>query len=770
MPSIQKLLSDFCLLTKRQKTAQLADYQKKLDAAYADGDRKIILGASALGLQNPGGLLLGEFLKRHPDIEEVRVPGNMFYSPLSPSETTGLQAFIAGLAETKTAGKLRVLDLSGSAYLPEHLGELAQKVIANHPSLETLTLNSTELTDEHLAAMLPYLSSPTLQVINLRYNQLLGANFSTLTEQLLTACPALNLLDLTANDIPLENASPLRRLLIENRKVFVRINGNTELRDLSIRNHYDFFVPSRISIMMRQFDALEAKFGQFEIRINALPENPEDTGARAQIRQLEARLGQMTEQMEANQGNILHQMLNQEIVQTARMRTFERDMTLQSTRIDTLGAQFLSQQNQLEQLRQLSESTQVQIREMETRLSLTETEDRALSADILKLKQMLAQHSESIEILEDAFEIIKELQAGLDALKKQSEEEPFSPDSIAALSDLSPEQQAYVERFKKILVRMHMTAMIVSTGLVKVSASGGLGKAGQVLNAVSSCVPLGAGMGVKMLAYCLQAADHNVVMRRMDRLSRLGDAPDEVARLSEQLSLRLVRCLTIENTVKEHHMAKLLSATGDVLESMVESGFYGALTQVFEMAVDPLIDQVIDTTDLSVIEKRAEQDAQLLLAAIAESDVLDGRVRDMHRLFLYAVPMLTVVDSIFYLLIDQFCQQQTCERDKLEINTKKRAQFYGHMTNSWHRQAAFVGEALEDETHRRCLITDVAQGFASKPHADGSIGVFYFKESKGMTIFSGIANSKRHASWNKTALLSETADEVMTAVIARSGK
>lgn len=757
MPTIQDILNDFGRLTKRRKIAELSNYQKKLEDAYVAGERKIVFGASSYGLQNPGGLLLGEFLRRHFDMHEVSVPGNMFYNPESPDEQSGFESFITGLVETRKIGCLRVLDLSNSEYLPEQLQALAQKVVSGHPSLTTLKLDATLFTDRHLSAMLPHLASEKLQIISLRYNHLLGSNFVKLVDQLLRACPALNCLDLTANKVLPENMPPFIRLLTENKQMFVRLGRNADILNLSLKNQYQYFIPSRISIMLMQFDALQERCTRIEMRIEDI-EIPQDADARAQIRVLETRFQRLMEQMNTNQGEVIHRLLNLDMIQDGYSR-----------RIDELDSEFSQQKRQLDifrshisDLHAMTESTQTQISELETRLTLTESTDQGLYDDILKLKQTLIKHSESIEDLEDAFSILQTLQEELARLSALA---PTSLIASGLSSDISSEQMLYQQHFKKMLVRMHMTAMVVSTGLIKINASGKAGKAAHVLNALSGFAPLGTGIGVKMLAYCLQAADQNLVMQRMERLSDLGSASDDVAHLSEQLSPRLVRCLSIENRVQDHHMAKLLSATGDVVESLVQNGFYGALMQVFEMTADTVVDAVIGPMDPSNIEKRAEQDAQLLLAAIAAKGLpeSDCRTIDIDRLFLYAVPLLTVVDALFLRILTEFCQQHDCETKDLHINSRKRQQFYGNITESWHANAAFVSDSLEETDKREALVNSIAQGFFSKRHPDDSVGVFYFREQNNMMTY--IRGKQQHASWNKTALLPETANDIMQTVM-----
>lgn len=760
MLTIQKVLTEFCLLTKLKKKKQLDVFQQKLEVAYEEGDRQIILSASAYGLQNPGGHLLGVFLQRHPDIEVIRVPSNMFYNPLLSSETDGFQAFILGLMATRTAGKLRVLDLSSSEYLPEQIAELMSTVIENHPSLLVLNLNAAELSDEHLAAIIPHLSSPVLQELNLRMNQFTGEHFVALSASLINHCTALRLFDLTANPVLATNIVHLETILQRNRQLFIRLPQYPQIQTLSIHNHYDFFVPSRTAIMMRQFDALESKFAQFEFRIQSLPDNPEDAGARQSIQQLEARLKHLSMTVEENKDALSHQLLMQDRAQTTQVRTIEQRLLRHETRQDAFEDSLERQREQSADLRGLIESTYAQMSELETRLTLSETGDRELSSHLVALKHTLAQHADSIDTLEESIDILQSLQEKLTHL-----EELFSATLSSELDsvseDLTPEQLAYTLHFKKILVRMHLTAMVISTGLINLNTTGKLGKAGQVLNAISSSVPLGVGFGLKIMAYCLQTVDKAIAMRRFERLSQLGNDQMDVVRLSEQLSKRLIRCLNIDNTVKEHHMMKLLSGSGEIALALVDNGFYGALTQVFEMAVDPVIENAVGNADISTMEKRAEQDANLFLAAVAEQEIMLSSSGDFNRLFLYAVPLLTVVDRVFFLIVDKFCQKQSCEPKNLSINAKKRGIFYGNVTKSWHQHASFVAESLEDTSQRDHFTNDIAQNFT-----DRTSGVFYFKDTTSLTVFSGALSSKCHASWHEEALLPETAEAVMRVVVA----
>jgi len=763
MDEIANILSEFSQLTKLSRSKALPAYQDKLENAYRAGERIIQFRGSATGLGEAGGRLLGEFIRRHPDMVEISIPGNWFYNPRSPHDMAGFQAFIAGLAETRTAGTLRTLDLSNCIYSPECLRDLAKDVIAGHPSLISVTLDATSMEDKHLALMLPHLSSPILRTINLRSNRLRGACLPALVDQLLSGCPSLSMLDLSTNDILLENTPSLHKLLSENPQVFVRIPEYREFLTASLRNHYEHYMPSRISIMTTQFDDLVAKFDCFDSKIRALPDDPEDSGARQQIKALNERIQQMTEEMNKKNGDFLRRLLLQDVIQTGKTRYVQDSVSLQAARIDAVSTQQTQQQTQLESMNQsiLSfratvASTEIMINELSERIKTVASSDKAMAESLAELQLTVVEHSDAIQDLEQAVAIIDQLQTKLSELPETTQ--------TLAVSDLSPEHQTYVDHFKKILIRMHMTAMIASTGLVPITASGNLGKAGRVLDAVSGCAPLGAGLGIKMLSYLLQAADQRMVMQRMERLSALGTTPEDIGRLSEALSMRLVRCLTIENPVQDQHIAQLLSATADMVTAVDSNGFYGALTQVFESHVaDALVDKAVTTPTQTQIEKRAEQDAQLLLAFIAENRELHRGPLDMDRLFLSAVPLITLVNQLFTSILDQFCQKQSCYRHELECKGEKRAKFYAQVTRSWHSQAAFIASSLEDTSQRERLIAAAADGFSVKQHADHSLGLFYFKEDRALKV--PFMKKRYHVSMHNAALEPDDVDDVLRVVM-----
>lgn len=744
MQKISEILIDFSRLSKLQRKRNYVEFQEKLQEAYASGERKLIFNeGTATGLGSLGGVLLGEFLRYHPDMEEITLLSHHFYNPLAPKEVEGMQAFIEGLVETRNAATLRVLDLSNSEYLSEHWVALTETVVRDHPSLSVVKFNGTRLNDDNLARIIPYFSSTSLQELWLRHNRLEGNSLANFTHQCRSQCPQLALLDFTSNNISLGNTQYLKQWLRDNTNLFIRYPQDVEVMQLSLENLYQGYVPSRVSVMMQQFDLLVEKFAELEFRINRLPSVPEDTDARAKIRVLEQRMVVVTQ-------------------------TIEENFVKQNARFDRIDIQLEKQnhhlihiQTALTEFRSMVTSAQVQLQALEKRLTLDEAEDKTLRDDILHLQQTIAIHQDKISELEEALPLLQELQDRLADF--------FASPSQATTLAFVGDEAIYAAAFKRALVSMHMTSMIASTGIFQITTTGTTGKAGKIINACSSAIPLGIGIGFKILGYCLQSIDQTITQRRLQHLSELGTMPEDIARLSDQLSQWLVRCRSIENKVQARHMEKLFSSATDMADAISGNGFYGGLVQAIEtIIVDPSIDAVFAQGEASVdIQQRAEQDAGVLLAAIAQESVPKKTVApggamnlDIDRLFLYAMPLVTVVNHVYLKILSDFCQLQGCASTSIHINKKKQGKFFGNIAQSWHEQAEEVRESLIDNTRRSVFIDVMASTFSEKEHVDGTKGVFYFKNNL-------VLMGTHHVSWREHALFPQTAQSVTRSVLHR---
>ncbi len=335
----------------------------------------------------------------------------------------------------------------------------------------------------------------------------------------------------------------------------------------------------------------------------------------------------------------------------------------------------------------------------------------------------------------------------------------------------------------------------------------------------------------------------------MQRLSELGTTPGEVAQLSDILSQHLFRCRSVINPVNQNYLKRFLSATNNIVNSVAQNGFYGGLLQV--MIDAGVTSAMSEQQNFSAIQDRAEQDAQLFLAAIAEQgmpatqyqcvfviqntdpkpvkvderiiilqeqkDYLtaywnnetamieatmkksDARVRALKLpiapassiqnnfiqevisiynctatskqkprsdyLFLFAVPLMLIVDKIYWNILTMFCQSDAiCQRKNytpqdLNVKQYKREKFYGNLVHIWHLHVDCVQKSLENDGRREVFISSIATHLSTKRHYDGSVGALYFKEDRGLT-------KEKHVSLNNSALSPETLHDVMHEVTA----
>ena len=129
-----------------------------------------------------------------------------------------------------------------------------------------------------------------------------------------------------------------------------------------------------------------------------------------------------------------------------------------------------------------------------------------------------------------------------------------------------------------------------------------------------------------------------------------------------------------------------------------------------------------------------------------------NEVVDINRLFLYAAPMLTMVDRLFVTILHQFCAAEHCESN-LNIKAEKRQQFYGAVAKSWLESADVLSHKIEDGTAREPFIQDLATNFTTRRHGDGTVGVLF-----NVTY-------KWHASIRNQALESAEVDDVLRATL-----
>jgi len=306
--------------------------------------------------------------------------------------------------------------------------------------------------------------------------------------------------------------------------------------------------------------------------------------------------------------------------------------------------------------------------------------------------------------------------------------------------------------------------MTACEGTLQLGVSASASTAINVLNILSSAVPgvLG-GSVLSVFSFLFQAADERNTKQRMEQIAQLGSSPDEIARLALALSQRLIHCFALEHYVKKVSLKKLLSSTNDVMQSFTQNGFYGALFYAVQDdgALAMLTNETQRALSIPEAQSRAEQDAKLLLAAVVKEGVpTQNEVVDVNRLFLYAAPMLTMVDRLFVTILQQFCAAEHCQSN-LNIKAEKRQQFYGAVAKSWLESADVLSHKIEDGTAREPFIQDLATNFTTRRHGDGTVGVFYFKPPQA--LFN--VTHKRHASIRNQALESAEVDAVLRATL-----
>lgn len=752
MPSqIEDIIAEFCELSKRKKTAQFSDYQTKLKNAY-QGECAFHLTINERGLEEEGGRLLGWFFELYPYIEEVHLKGNMIneYDGRRLVSGIGFYALIEGLSHLK---KLRALDLSGDKYTPEQLERLTKNVLMNHPTFTTLTLTTAFITDAHLDAMIPYLSCPQLKTIYLNGNDRYLTDsdvFDRLVDKLLSDCPAIQLIDVSGNASLKKNglaANALMRLLSSNKNTFVRIPQDERVYQQAMKNRYEHFIPNRVSLMDMDFNKMSAQYEAFQASIEALPE------IITTLRTHEVRFTQIDVRMDEEKTQ--HEQVQKQIQDAIDLQCLKQLLIEQQMRI--IRADVKTFQADIGMVKENIQSTQAHVQDLEVRSERYAVEASHMAESMMVLRRKVANQTDTIENLDERMEDrLNQFRVLFDTLEQRMQAHWAEVTQKMQIEDdlhidLSPTERAYVKKFKYMLVQMHIVAMTACEGTMQLGSSDTAGTALTVLNILSNVAPgpLG-GSALSIFSYLLQTSDENNTKQRMEQITQLGASPDEIVQLSFTLSQRLIHCFAIAHHVKKGSLQKLLSATAGIMQSFTEHGFYGALFHAVQDdgALTALTNATQHAFTITEAENRAEQDAKLLLAAVVKEGVpKQHEVVDVNRLFLYAAPMLTMVDRLFLTVLQQFCAAERCDNN-LNFKPEKRQQFYGAVAKSWHESADVLSHKIEDSVAREPFIQDLAMNFTTRRHGDGTVGVLYFKAPQ--TLFN--MTQKRHASIRSQAL------------------
>lgn len=769
MPSqIESIFADFCDLSRRKKSAQFSAYQDMLSEAYT-GEITFHLPINERGLEEEGGRLLGWFFERYPHIEEVHLKGNMVnaFEGRRLISGIGFDALTNGLMHLK---KLRVLDLSGDKYTPEQLGRLTKDVLMNHPTFTALKLTTAFITDGHLDAITPYLSCPQLKRINLNGNDrhLTGDDgvFNRFVDKLLSACPAIQFVDVSGNTAIKMNgpaAVALMRLVTTNQKVFIRIPQDPAVYQQSMRNHYEHFIPSQFSLMDMEYNRMRAQFEEFEKTTEGLPE------LITTIRQHEVRFIQIDKRIEDVRTQ--NEQIQQQIQDAIQLQCLKQ--ILIEKQIAIIHANVRDFKEDINGVKERLTSTEASVRELEVRSESFAVDASHITEGMSALRRNVARQTDAIENLDERMEqTLGQLRTLFNNLEQRMQERWATITASISIEeinpDFSPAEQAYAKKFKYLLVQMHIVAMTATEGTMQLGNSDAASMALMVLNIVTSMAPGPVGTPIQaVFGYLLQSMDEKNTRQRMGQIAQLGAESAEIARLATTLSQRLLHCLALEHYVKTGGLTKLLSVTEDIMHSFAQNGFYGALFHAVQEgdALLPLNTAIKRAFTIPEIERRAEQDAKLLLAAVVKEGVPKGAdmmTVDIHRLFLYAAPMLTVVDQLFLTILQNFCTSERCEFNNIGMKAKKRQQFYGAVAKSFHNRAEVV--SIEIEHTQETFVEKLATTYSTRQHADGTVGVFYFKTQQ--TLFA--MSQKRHASMRNQALDALEIEEVLNQVLTPS--
>ena len=271
---------------------------------------------------------------------------------------------------------------------------------------------------------------------------------------------------------------------------------------------------------------------------------------------------------------------------------------------------------------------------------------------------------------------------------------------------LTGEDVAYIKTFKKHLVQMYIIATVAASGEVQTTLTATTSSVVTVLDTIAGLVPWG-GEAVEILSSLIQTIDLKIKQKRMERITHLGDTPEEVAKMATILGQRLLHCLEIEHYVQDGRIARLFN-TLSVLTQKYQDGFYNTLFSV-------LTQNKTETTlsSPSDMEIRAKNDAQLLLSAIMEKDVphVQENQVDIDCLFLYSAPLLTVIEQIFDRMKTQYCNKHRYKLADIEI--KRKAEFCAAVANQCQEQAHNAAAHIEDAAKRAVFIEKLATEFNS---------------------------------------------------------
>lgn len=271
---------------------------------------------------------------------------------------------------------------------------------------------------------------------------------------------------------------------------------------------------------------------------------------------------------------------------------------------------------------------------------------------------------------------------------------------------LTGDDVAYIKTFKKHMVQMYIIATVAASGEVQTTLTATTSSVVTVLDTIAGLVPWGGG-AVEILSSLIQNIDLQMKQKRMERITHLGDTPEDVAKMATILGQRLLHCLEIEHYVQDGRISRLFN-TLSVLTQKYQDGFYNTLFSV-------LTQNKTETTlsSPSDMEIRAKNDAQLLLSAIMEKDVphVQENQVDVDCLFLYSAPLLTVIEQIFDRMKTQYCNKHRYKLADIEI--KRKADFCAAVANQCQEQAHNAAAHIEDAAKRAVFIEKLATEFNS---------------------------------------------------------
>ncbi len=293
---------------------------------------------------------------------------------------------------------------------------------------------------------------------------------------------------------------------------------------------------------------------------------------------------------------------------------------------------------------------------------------------------------------------------------------------------------AYILAFRKTIVSTFGVASDISTGLMEGKPPNSFFS--NILRIMSNINIMGSGAAFNLLAHMNDSVNKHLLKKQMEHIDDLGTVyPEGVGVLADKLSCRLIKHLDLNNPVEDsvlknvidisEQMTAPLATSSDslTLEDILqteEMTFYQILgASLLKQVMPSLQAKSQSNNDQVVMEDRAIQDANMLLTAVAKRGVPKLDKACEERLFLYAFPLIAIVNNIYKKMLEIVYEQEKLSGanialEELKTNQEKHQTFCAWLANSFHHYATKI--VLWLDVDRNGLIDTIASSIQNDQH------------------------------------------------------